>query len=148
MPFKLQTRQDTGWGLIFRLNKIMEKVERDIENGDMNRWNLHLDRIFANITFKNEEELVKDENGKITDVKLSKNDTDVFALFHQKIENQKRKIVEAKLLEENKVMITRELNKLYSILLMKDIWIRKLMFKLKLYLREGESDPRKAIYSG
>jgi hypothetical protein len=148
MSFKFQSRQDTGWGLIYRLNNIMAKVERDIENGDMNRWNLHLDRIFANITFKSEAELIKDENGKITDVKLSKDDTDVFTLFHQKIESQKRRIVEAKTLEENKVQITKEMNKLYSILLMKDIWTRKLMFKLKLYLREGESDPRKAIYSG
>jgi hypothetical protein len=39
-------------------------------------------------------------------------------------------------------------DELYSILFKKDMWIRKRMFILKLYLRETESDPRKAIYGG
>jgi len=146
-PFKFQARQDTGWGLIYRLNNIMAKIETDIENGDMIRWNLHLDRIFVNIIYKNPEEKVRDAKGKIIDVNLSKEDTDIFSALNKQIEDEKKNMVLAKQNDDN-VKLVEAKNKLYGLLLKKDIWIRKKMFQLKLYLREGESDPRKAIYGG
>jgi hypothetical protein len=147
MPFKFAARQDTGWGLIYRLNRILEKIENDVENGDLTRWNLHLDRVFVNIVFKNPEEKVKDEKGKIIDVKLSKDDTEVFRIFNKKIEELKKGINQAHQNEERTDEIKKK-NELYTIILKKDIWVRKKMGQLKLYLREGESDPRKAIYGG
>ena len=144
---KAQSRQDTGWGLIYRLNGILGKIETDIENSDMKRWNLHLDRVFINIVYKNPEEKVLDDDGKIIDIKLSNDDMEVFSIFNSKIKQFETDINTAKQ-EENKQEVIKLTNQLYSLLQKKDIWIRKKMFQLKLYLREGESDPRKAIYSG
>jgi hypothetical protein len=148
MVFKLQTRQDTGWGLIYRLNNILAKIERDIENGDLNRWNLHLDRVFVNIIYKNEEEKVLSPEGKVIGVNLSQDDMEIFSVFNKQINELNNQIKIAKQNEQSLIEIKKINDRIYALLLKKDIWIRKKMFQLKLYLREGESDPRKAIYGG
>ena len=35
-------------------------LEMDIEAGDLDKWNLHIDRVFANIIYKNSEEIIYD----------------------------------------------------------------------------------------
>jgi len=146
-----QPKQDTGWGLIYRLNLLLGKIEQDIEQGDLERWNLHIDRVYVNIVFKNEEKITKDKNGKITGVDFSKEDVMVFSRFNEMLEENKRKLMDLKNIEDDEERI-KEKRKLlqdkYNTILKKDIWMRKKMFKLNLYLREVEHDPRKAIYGG
>jgi hypothetical protein len=143
------TPKDTGWGLIFRLNLIMGKIENDLETGNLNKWNLHIDRIYANIMFKDQGEMVYDEKGNITDINFSKEDVEMFQRFAEKIKIIKNKIrIEMSQEEPRANLIHQFKDELYSILFKKDMWIRKRMFTLKLYLRETESDPRKAIYGG
>jgi len=149
-----QPKQDTGWGLIFRLNDLLNKVERDADNGDFLKWDLHLNRIYSNIIFKNPMEIAKDKNGKIVDIVLGREDVEEFSLFNTKIENKKSEIIKQKIittdnpsLEENK-KINKLNNELWAIIYMKEIWLRKKMTDLHLYLRQVEHDPGKAIYGG
>jgi hypothetical protein len=146
-----QPPKDTGWGLIFRLNRILDKVEYDVEQGDLSRWNLHLDRIYSNILYRNEEELVKDNKDNIQKINFSKEDTEVFTKFNSEIEKIQKELSQAKQVEDEQEKI-KQVNeasrKYYAVLFKKDIWIRKKMFQMKLYLREHEADPRQAIYGG
>jgi len=141
--------KDTGWGLIFRLNLIMGKIENDLETGNLDKWNLHIDRIYANIMFKDQGEYIKDKKGNIIDIKFSREDVEMFQRFATNINVLKEKIRNAMSEEERDMrLVNKYKNELYSLLFKKDMWIRKRMFILKLYLRETESDPRKAIYGG
>jgi len=143
------TPKDTGWGLIFRLNLIMGKIENDLETGNLEKWNLHIDRIYVNIMFKDQGEYIYDKQGKIIDITFSKEDVEMFQKFAEKIKIIKTKIGTELWQEEPRInLINQYKDELYSILFKKDMWIRKRMFILKLYLRETESDPRKAIYGG
>jgi hypothetical protein len=143
------TPKDTGWGLIYRLNLIMGKIENDLETSNLDKWNLHIDRIYANIMFKDQGEYVYDNKGNILDIKFSKEDVEMFQRFAQQIRSIQQKINTEKMKEEpSPAAIHIYKDQLYSVLFKKDMWIRKIMFTLKLYLRENESDPRKAIYGG
>jgi hypothetical protein len=143
-------KQDTGWGLIFRLNGILEKIETDVENGNMDRWNLHLDRVYANIIYKNKEEIIQDQNGKIVDFQLTKIDTDVFSKVNEIISKLKKDIhiLQRSEDEDDKILIGEKKRQLYNVIFKKDVWVRKKMFQLGLYLQKVEHDPSKALYGG
>jgi hypothetical protein len=141
--------KDTGWGLIFRLNGLMNKIESDIDQGDIEKWNLHIDRIYANIIFKNPAEIIYDDKRKILDIKFSDEDVHVFKMFAERIKRIKHNIRIEKFKNEASNSNISRLNEiLYGLIFKKDIWLRKKMFDLKLYLKEAEHDPRKAIYGG
>ena len=142
-----QPRQDTGWGLIFRLNRLMEKIENDVEAGDIGKWNLHIDRLYVNIIYKDPGEYIYDEDGRVLDINFSKEDTEMFSRFTRKIEILKNRIALMRTSEDVRKIHQAKIE-LYNAILKKDIWIRKKMFELKLYLKEVEHDPRKAIYGG
>lgn len=154
MPYKpgwYQPRQDTGWGLIFRLNGILAKLEQDVESGDLEKWNLHLDRIYSNISYKKPEEKIYDDKGNVVDIKFDSEDVEIITMFNTQIAKKKKEIALANIeLEDNekKIKIKQLRDKLYQILFKKDVWIRKKMFVMNLYLKEVEHDPRKAIYGG
>lgn len=146
-----QPRQDTGWGLIFRLNGILNKIEHDVDEGDLDSWNKHIDAVYRNILYKNDVETIRDEQGKILDVRLTKEDTQIFSMFARNIKNvrDKMRVVTGYEDEDEKRRLLHNLREeLYNILFKKDLWIRKLMFTLELYLRQVEHDPRRAIYGG
>ena len=147
MAFKRwgETRQDTGWGLIFRLNDIMRKVELATENGDLDKWNLLIDRIYANILYKNPMDVLKDKKDEPTSITFSPDDIKEFSHFNKLIAMLRKQMREAK--ENENINQLKPLHdKLYSTIFKKDIWIRKKMFKLNLYLREVDNNPMKAIY--
>jgi intergrase/recombinase len=142
-----QPEKDTGWGLIFRLNDLMADIETAIDNGNLNKWDQKMDRIFCNIRFKESAEVIKDEAGKIVDVKLSKDDVETFNFLNREI-GQKRVSMKGAYILKNFKEYHKAKNELYNLLMKKDIWLRKLMAELHLYLKEVEHDPRKAIYGG
>lgn len=152
-PFWAAPKQDTGWGLIYRLNLLLGKIENAVEAGSLDKWNLFLDRIYANILFKNPAEIIKDEKGRILDITFSPEDTKIFFKFNeqiQKLKNDINKIISNPTLtkEYKREQIHKYKENLYNLLFKKDVWIRKKMFELKLYLQQVEHDPRKAIYGG
>jgi len=149
-----QPDKDTGWGLINRLNNILYKIEYAVDSGDYEKWNRLLDRVFINITYKNPAEIVYDGEGKMIDIQLPKGDIEVFSKINERIKIIKAEI--HRLVEDEKeskgkikhtIKIMNLKTKLYNIYVKKDIWVRKKMFQVGLYLKASDSDPSKAIYS-
>lgn len=157
MAFKYQNQfgqeqqKDTSWGLIYRLNELFRQIETDVAGGNHVNWNLRLDRIFANICFKNPVEVTKDEKGNILDVQIKEDDIIIFQHFNRKIKTIQDKInfisTNDNLYDDQKKKeITKLKNDLYDLLYQKDLWMRKLLFHLKLYLQNEQAEPAKAIY--
>ena len=145
---KGESKQDTGWGLIFRLNDLFRKIENDVEAGNLAKWDLHMDRIFVNILYKEDAEIVLDAKTNLPiDIKFSDEDIEIFTQTQSNIQTIKNKISTARQ-NENLEEAKKQTHIYYNYLFKKDIWLRKKLFKLKLYLQQSEHDPRKAIYGG
>lgn len=140
--------QDTGWGLIFRLNDLFGKIENVVPNGDFNTWNILLDRIFCNLSYRQRMVVGKDGEGKIVSVEMDEESKRIFQFLNKEVFEAKKKISEAGRKENfSEVKIAK--GKLYNALIKKDIWLRKYMHnELGIYLKEVEYDPSKAIYGG
>lgn len=142
-----QPDKDAGWGLIFRLNYLWEKADREALSGDYDHWELVLDRIFNNLLYRNEMELTKDSEGNIIDVNPGEVDVGEWKIMKSKI----------RLAKQNKKNCMRIKNgkgyqqfceEHYFALSFYDIWLRKFMQKHQLYLKESESNPSRALFGG
>ena len=74
-----QPNIDAGIGLIYRLNALWNQVDYAALNGDFERWNFVLDRIYCNLLYRNNLEIVytTDDKGRpkeIQNVALTKED--------------------------------------------------------------------------
>lgn len=142
--------KDAGWGLIFRLNSLWARVDSPAESGDYDHWNIILDRIFCNLLYRNPMQIITDENGKVTDVKIAETDLayKVFNFHSLKIFQAKidyhQSLVHHKPVPYIKIMKSRW----YHAVMMKDIWLRKYMQELGLYLKEIEKSPGTALFGG
>jgi len=153
MPRKARLKtpqQDTGWGLIFRLNDLWKEVEGHAPKGENDLWNYKLDRIWCNLLYREEMEIVKSEKKEILNMKLSKKDTEQKTFLDLKIIDAKQELKNCN--DAKGKVIPKKYYKaklaLYNALMLKDIWLRKFMSELGLYLKEIEFDPSKAIYGG
>ena len=125
-----QTAPDTGWGLIYRLNIIMNKIEEAVIRGDYIIWNLHLDSLFRNMMF--------------IDAKTKKYWPEMVK-YRVQIDAINNKIIEARVKEDPKIKIY--INEIWSVLYKKDIWLRGVMYDLNLYLKKPEFDlSKRQIY--
>jgi len=149
MVKKLIPQQDTGWGLIFRLNDLWREVEKVAPKGEYDQWSFKLDRIWCNLLYRNELDIKTDENKKITSIKLSDEDFEIKEFLDNQIHEVKSKLKkERKVDNPDKSGIAKIKREYYNALMLKDIWLRKFMRELGLYLKEMERDPSKAIYGG
>ena len=144
--------KDAGWGLIFRLNNLWAKIDGPAESGDYDHWNIILDRIFCNLFYRNQLSVVEDETGKIIDVKV---DTEkdkaykVFTFLSKKIFQSKidyLKIMIDPKVSRNSKLIAK--SRWYHSVMLKDMWLRKFMQELGLYLKEIERSPGTALFGG
>jgi hypothetical protein len=146
-----QTAQDTGWGVIFRLNQLFAEIEDLSPAGKYDDWNIKLDRVWSNLLYKNSLEWVKDDDGNITDVKYCIEDIQKKNFLDRRILEAKKEMSEArkkfnnKDYEKTKGWIIGK-KKLYKALMMKEIWIRKYMHEQGLYLKEVEYNPAGAMW--
>lgn len=148
--FGEQIKLDTGMGLVYRLNQLMRDIENYVIRGDSLKWSFCIDRIFVNICYKDPLDILKDDKGNVINFKVKKTDIQIFTIFQNKVEAVKREMTEINSSnlddEDKKAELFKLRNKLYGIILQKDLWIRKLLYELKLYLKSEESEPQKAIY--
>lgn len=142
-----EMKLDTGISLIFRISDILKKIEFDCERGDLESWDRHIGRIFNNVMFKAPGEVVKNEQGEIIDFHLTKEDMEIFGMFNRNIFSIRKAMIEARRDGDREELQLLNL-KYHSTINKKDLWIRKLLFKLDLYLQRAEHDPSKAIYGG
>ena len=141
--------KDAGWGLIFRLNSLWAKVDIPAEAGDYDTWTTLLDRIFCNLLYRNKFEVIKDENGKIIDVFIKEEPYDIYKLLGSKISKAKidyhRALTDVRINQTQKLILK---SRWYQSVMMKDIWLRKYMQELGLYLKEIEKSPGSALFGG
>jgi hypothetical protein len=148
---KKTSQQDTGWGVIFRLNTLFAEVEDLSFAGKYDEWNIKLDRIWSNLLYRNPLVWVKDKNENIIDVKFSEEDIDKKNFLDKRILEAKKEMSDAKRnggenYERTKNWIIGKRH-LYKSLLIKEIWIRKFMNELGLYLKEIEYNPAGAMWN-
>lgn len=144
---------DTGWGLIYRLNTLFNKAEDASLAGDFDKWNFILDRIFINLCYKGMMDIQFDSNEpgvmptKVTSIDLPTEEKMVLEKFRQIVKDIKMKSLTA-IRKRNKVMYEQCREDQYRALIMKDVWLRKIMMERGLYLREFEFDPTRAMWGG
>ncbi len=138
---------DSSYGLVYRLNFLWSKVDRDALTGDFDKWELTLDRIFANLLYREDIETEEDEEGNVIEVSISEKDSQIWQKFKENI----------KLVKKNKLIALRKKQKSefyklkiehYNTVLSYDIWVRKFMQTLKLYMRESSSNPSGSLFGG
>jgi intergrase/recombinase len=134
---------DASLGLIFRLNGLWQRMDESAYNGDFVKWNAMLDRIFCNLLYKNSLDIVQDEKtGKIVDVKLDEEDQRTFDYLNNKYLSALETYRKAR----TKESLHNAKEELYAALMMKDVGLRKFMFKLKLYLKESDRNPARSMF--
>jgi len=135
-----QPERDASLGLIFRLNALWEKSDRRALSGDLNAWELVLDRIFSNLLYREEVDIEKVFWGADQNVH-------VWSKIKKNIKLAKVEIIKARR-ERDVVKLNLAKEKHYNAVMFYDIWLRKYMQYLKLYLKETESNPSKALFGG
>ena len=145
---------DAGYGLIFRLNWLWAQADMLSLKGELDHYNFVLDRVWVNLGWRDEMEYVyaagenpRHENAKITDVDFNTKEAKVFIIFKSKIKRVKAKI-HAALKSRNRAAYVFGREEYYNILMMKDVWLRKVMNEKGLYLKESEFDPSRAMFGG
>jgi hypothetical protein len=133
---------DASLGLIYRLNLLWQRVDIPAASGQYDRWNFLLDRIFCNLMYKNAFDISYDTLGKVTNVKFNKEDEEVYQHLNKKAIEATTQMNKAKSLNEKHLA---KIN-LYNALMLKDIGLRKFMFKLRLYLRQSDNNPSRAMW--
>lgn len=145
-------QQDTGWGVIYRLNDLFREVEQLAPSGNYDEWNFKLDRIFSNLCYRNPFKTVKDKDENIQSIEFDEEGYRIKMFLDKQIVKAKMEMSQAK----KKIPQTKEnakskewvkaKNKLYKEIFIKEIWLRKYMQELGLYLKEVEHNPAGAMW--
>lgn len=145
---------DTGWGLIFRLNDLFRDIDRIACLGRYDEWNIKIDRIWANLTFEKEMLPIKNEDGEIVELKYNEEDIKEKEYLDNKIRIAKSELrsnyERCKRLERNHLgdkEYIKAKNNLYQAMMNKDVWIRKLMHKYKMYITTKKHNPAGAMFN-
>lgn len=142
-----QPNIDASLGLIVRLNLLWYKVDLNAENAQYDTWNILLDRIYCNLSYRDEVVTTIDPITKeITDIKLTPADDQEYKFITSKI--FKAKIEYYKTPNTPKFVKQKRINmsRWYRALMFKDMWLRKKMMVLKLYLKEIEHTPGSSLF--
>jgi len=137
---------DASLGLIFRLNILWAKVDNHSEAGDYDGWNVLLDRIYCNLLYREDLIITEDADKNITNVKLSEDDEKVYKFLTTNIFKSKAAYFKTPFSNIQKKTIMK--SRWYRSVMLKDIWMRKFMQKLKLYLKEVEHTPGSSLFGG
>jgi len=135
--------RDASLGLVFRLNILWSKTDYAALGGRYEEWNNILDRIYCNLLYR-EDINTNEEKGVVTNVELSKKDTKVYRYLSLQIAKAKRNFIQAHSRKDKR----RTKSIWYHAIQKKDIWLRKFMQKLKLYLKETEKRPGSVLFGG
>jgi hypothetical protein len=121
-------------------------ADRKALAGDLDGWNFVLDRIYCNLLYRNPLQAVLDETGeKITDVKVNEDAERTYNIIRDKTIDLKKLFKEA-IKKKNRTLYAQKKDEMYRLLMMKDVWLRKFMQELGLYLKEFEFNPATAMF--
>ena len=135
--------RDASLGLIFRLNNLWSQIDYVSVGGLYDKWNNLLDAIYRNLLFRESMIIdVDEETGKATKIILSDKDTRSYRHLSLEIAIAKRKYKEAR----SKTDKNRKKSRWYHAVQKKDVWLRKEMQNLKLYMKESEQRPGSSTF--
>lgn len=135
---------DASYGLIFRLNRLWDEADKLATSGKFDDWNFKLDRIFSNLLFKEDLVYEKDDEGNITDVRLSPKDEQMYEYLNKDVLLWKGRMLKSR--DPKKYSIAK--SNLYKALSKKEYSLRKFMYKLKLYMKTNDKSPAHAMWGG
>ena len=145
---EITPKYDSTLGLIFRLNNLWAKVDIPAEEGKYDEWNNVLDRIYNNLAYRSKTKVEKDDNGKIVNIYIDDNDNNEYKFLSMQINKCKQNFLRAKGttkgVSNKKIARSRH----YKALNTKDIWLRRFMQKLNLYIKETTKTPGSAMWGG
>lgn len=135
---------DTSFGLIYRLNYLWGRVDREALNGRLDQWELTLDRIFANLLYR--KAVVLDIDGEKITIKFTDESLKAQEQLKKCITDSKSKRFQA-LREGQGADFSKAQISHYQAIMNYDIWLRKFMHnELKLYMKETESTPGRSLF--
>ena len=133
---------DASLGLVFRLNSLWNRADYAALAADYDKWNNILDAIYRNLLYR-EEMVVEETNGAITKVQFKKKDTKIYGFLSKRVADCRKEFKTAGGSMQKKAQAR---SKWYHALQKKDIWLRKYMKQLNLYLKETEKRPGTAMF--
>jgi len=128
--------RDASLGLVFRLNNLWARTDYAMLEGKYDKWNNILDRIYCNLLYREDIKIKENNKGEIIDVELSKKDTKIYSYLSKQIQLTKNDYFKARFKRKS---LCR--SRWYHATQKKDIWLRKEMQKLRLYLKENKKTP-------
>ena len=131
--------RDSSVGLVLRLNRLWEYCDHYAMKADYANWNITLNALHRNLLFREDMVYTRDNEGKLTKVELSSKDDRVFRFLSMKVERARKNFRIAEKRDPKTRM--KYLHKYYATLDKKDIFVRKVMQRLKLYLKESKAVP-------
>ena len=148
---EITPKYDSTLGLIFRLNNLWAKVDIPAEGGDYEAWNNVLDRLYNNLAYRGKTKVIKDGVGKIIGMKIEDEDDDEYQFLSKKVNICQQtykmatgyKVFTSSLTGRTKKVSKKKIarSEWYKALNLKDIWLRKFMNKLNLYIKETTKTP-------
>lgn len=143
---EITPKHDSTLGLIFRLNGLWSEADRAAINGLYDDWNNVLDAIWRNLSYRDKMEVEKDSKENIIKVDLSKEDKKVYKFLSAGIIKYKMKHRTST--GRHKGVLKKQIYRglWYNELMRKDIWLRKHMNMLKLYIKETTNTPGAAMW--
>lgn len=138
---------DGGLGLIIRLNILFNKADRAALSGDMDEWNNILDRVYVNLSYRDPMDIEVTEEGKVTKLCMTEDDQHVWQEYLRRTKAVKYKRFVA-IQKKNRILLEIAKQDHYNLLMLKDIWLRKLMNSMGLYMKEIEFNPATAMFGG
>ena len=147
MVQEITPKYDSTLGLIFRLNALWAEADMHAKNGDYDQWNNILDRLYCNLSYREEITIEKDGGGNIINIKLLEKDKKVYNYLSLKISKFKsisKRIKGVTKKGTPKRKIAKSL--WFKSLMLKDIWLRKYMNTLNLYIKETTRTPGSVMF--
>ena len=155
-PGEITPKYDSTLGLIFRLNNLWSEVDVPAKTGDYELWNNLLDRLYNNLAYRGKTKVVRDDNNKIISMDIDDLDEEEYKFLSRKVNFCKQNCHKARgsvriVINGNYKTVSRKaitLSRWYKALNTKDVWLRRFMHKLNLYIKETRKTPGSAMWGG
>ncbi len=134
--------RDSSIALIYRLNNLWIRADNYAIDGKYDKWDWILDTIYRNLQYRNPMvKVINKETGEVS-YRIPQKDFKVYTYYAKYISQTIKSHKEArKKSEKNKTY-----SNWYQALFEKDMWLRKMMMTLGLYLKETEKRPGTAVF--
>ncbi len=134
--------RDSSIALIYRLNNLWIRADNYAIEGKFERWDWVLDTIYRNLQYRNPMvKVINEKTGEVS-YRIPQKDFKVYTYYAKYISKAIKSYREARKKSEK----TETYSNWYQSLFEKDMWLRKMMMALGLYLKETEKRPGTAVF--